>query len=315
MKLGVDFGTTRIVVAAVDRGNYPVLSFETPEGESRDWFPPVVAVRGQERRYGFEAWHAQEEPGWTVVRSLKRLLAEAGLDTTLELGGQVIGLQTLLREMAAALCQAVRERSTLTTRRDEPFEVMLGVPANANSNQRFLTAEGFRQAGARVLGMLNEPSAASIEFGHGSRAAGDTARRRTVLVYDFGGGTFDASLVELDQLVHEVVDSEGVSSVGGDDFDEVLADLALDQAGIPLDERDSLADAATFSPLRTVPHAQGGASSQFTPHRARPGDRVRSMAHRDHPGGGFLRPLSAARGPHLHGHRHAPSPAAGGDRP
>ncbi len=68
---------------------------------------------------------------------------------------------------------------------------MLGVPANANSNQRFLTVEAFRCAGFSVLGVLNEPSAASIEFGHRQRVAG------RILVYDLGGGTFDVSLVEL----------------------------------------------------------------------------------------------------------------------
>jgi molecular chaperone DnaK (HSP70) len=246
MKIGVDFGTTRVAVAAVDRGNYPVVAFETPDGETRDWFPPVVAVRGSERRYGFDAWQAQEEPGWTIVRSIKRLLAEAGLGTRVEIGGQTVSVQRLLRELAQAMCQAVRERSTLTIGAGEPLEVMLGVPANANSNQRFLTAEGFRQAGAHVLGMLNEPSAASIEFGHRSRLAGDTLKRRMLLVYDFGGGTFDASLVALDDQVHEVLDSEGVSNIGGDDFDEVLAELALETAGLPAGARDDLPEDALF---------------------------------------------------------------------
>jgi molecular chaperone DnaK (HSP70) len=246
MKIGVDFGTTRVVVAAVDRGNYPIVSFENPDGEAHDWFPPVVAVRGAERRYGFDAWLAQEEPGWSVVRSVKRILGEAGLDSRLEIGGQTISMQTLLRELASAICQSVRERSTLRAARDEPLDVMLGVPANANSNQRFLTAEGFRQAGAHVLGILNEPSAASIEFGHRSRTAGDAPRRRTLLVYDFGGGTFDASLVELDDHVHDVIDFEGVATIGGDDFDEILAEMALDAADVPTEARDAISEHALF---------------------------------------------------------------------
>ena len=48
MKIGIDFGTTRIVVAASDRGNFPIVNFETPEGEVRDWFPPAVAVQGND---------------------------------------------------------------------------------------------------------------------------------------------------------------------------------------------------------------------------------------------------------------------------
>jgi Ethanolamine utilization protein EutJ (predicted chaperonin) len=121
---------------------------------------------------------------------------------------------------------------------------MLGVPAHANSNQRFLTVEAFRAAGFEVLGILNEPSAASIEFGHRQRQS--KAIRETILVYDLGGGTFDASLVTLDENVHHVIASEGIPTIGGDDFDHILADLALDQAGISSDARDEIAAAGWF---------------------------------------------------------------------
>ncbi len=246
MKLGVDFGTTRIVVAAVDRGNYPVVAFECPDGLTRDWFPPVVAVKGPDRRFGFDAWQLQEDPSWTVVRSLKRLLAEAGLDTQVAIGNQVVPVQQLLREMAEALARNIRTQSTLPVSASEPLEAILGVPANANSNQRFLTTEGFRQAGFTVLGMLNEPSAASIEFGHRARTGGEAERHRMLLVYDFGGGTFDASLVALDDRLHEVVDYEGVTALGGDDFDELLAEMALDAAHLSHDERDALPQDVVF---------------------------------------------------------------------
>lgn len=248
MRIGIDFGTTRIVVAAVDRGNYPVVSFEGADGTARDWFPPLVAARRGERRYGFDAWAAAEEPGWTVVRSLKHLLAVSGLDTRVDLGGGApVPMMTVLRELAGAVRTALLERSSLQVRRHEPLQVMLGVPANAHSNQRFLTAEAFRAAGFQVLGLLNEPSAASIELGHRGRLAGEQEPRRAMVVYDFGGGTFDASLVELDQQVHWVRASEGISSLGGDDFDEVLADLALDAAGIREAERDQLTQSQWFA--------------------------------------------------------------------
>ncbi|HEY1215209.1 MAG TPA: hypothetical protein VGE93_16380, partial [Bryobacteraceae bacterium] len=59
MKLGIDFGTNRIVVAAADRGNYPLVCFEAPDGTTPDWFPSLAALRGEERRYGWEAWDRQ----------------------------------------------------------------------------------------------------------------------------------------------------------------------------------------------------------------------------------------------------------------
>jgi len=123
---------------------------------------------------------------------------------------------------------------------------MLGVPANANSNQRFLTAEAFRAAGLEVLGLLNEPSAASVEFGHRDRASRIGQPAGTLLVYDLGGGTFDASLVEMEESVHSIVATAGIPGLGGDDFDELLAELALECSGISSEDTDELSAAETF---------------------------------------------------------------------
>ena len=216
MKLGVDFGTTRIVAAAVDRGNYPLAAFETAE-TSFEWLPSLAAVRGAERLYAWDAWHAQQDPGWTVIRSLKRYLEDAGPETRIEAGGESIPLAELTRGLLGALHHELSRNYGAS----EKFEVMLGVPANANSNQRFLTVDAFRHAGFSVLGLLNEPSAASIEFGHRQRVKG------RVLVYDLGGGTFDVSLVDLTEREHTVLATEGISTLGGDDFDRVLAEMAM----------------------------------------------------------------------------------------
>src|SRR5579872_2219544 len=216
MKLGIDFGTTRVVVAAADRGNYPLVPFETSEG-TFDWFPPLVAMRDADRRYGWDAWSLQAEPGWTIIRSLKRCLEHAGPETLLQGPNGPVPLSDLMFGLTTALRQALAARFGET----EPLEIMLGVPANANSNQRFLTVEAFRRAGFSVLGLLNEPSAASIEFGHRQKISG------RILVYDLGGGTFDVSLVELDSRTHTVVACEGISTLGGDDFDLILAEMAV----------------------------------------------------------------------------------------
>lgn len=246
MKLGIDFGTTRIVAAAVDRGNYPIVSFESPEGGNIDWFPPMVGVQNERRAFGWEAYEAQHEPGWTIVRSLKRVLDDAGPETLIEIAGQAIPITGLLSGMARSLHDSLLMRSSLHAGPGEPLEVMLGVPANANSNQRFLTAEAFRRAGFQVIGLLNEPSAASIEFGHRNRQAKHIDRPESILVYDLGGGTFDASLVQMDERTHSVVASEGIPALGGDDFDRILAELALDAKGLTEAERDSLSQAEWF---------------------------------------------------------------------
>jgi len=246
MRLGIDFGTTRIVVAAVDRGNYPVVCFDTPQGEPREWFPSLVAVRRSELLFGWDAWHAQEDPDATIVRSLKRHLQDAGPLTRVEIAGQAFPMLDLLTGLCAALRLALLHKSSLRTSEGDPIEVHLGVPANANGNQRFLTVEAFQRAGFRVLGLLNEPSAASVEYGHGLRVARNGKPKDRVLVYDLGGGTFDASLVDVEAGRHVVLASEGIPSLGGDDFDDVLADLAFEGAGIGPDDQASLTQAEWF---------------------------------------------------------------------
>ncbi|MGA3092384.1 MAG: Hsp70 family protein [Terriglobales bacterium] len=246
MKVGIDFGTTRIVVAAVDRGNYPLVNFEIPDGNTRDWFPPLIAVRGETRVYGWDAWLVQGQPGWTIVRSLKRCLKDAGPETRVEIGGQALEVRQLLREMMTSLHTQLCEHSTLPDAGKKPLEAMLGVPANANSNQRFLTTEAAREAGFDVLGLLNEPSAAAVEFAHRdlvNRKSGSPGR---LLVYDLGGGTFDASLIELGDGERSIIASDGIPTLGGDDFDEILAELALDAGAISRDQRDALSAAEWF---------------------------------------------------------------------
>ena len=230
MKIGIDFGTTRIVVAASDRGNFPIVNFETPEGEVRDWFPPTVAVRGSIRLYGWEAVARQNDAGWSLVRSLKRSLRGAGPHTRIEIGGQQLPVTQLLAETMAALYGELRERSNLGAKKSETLEAMLGVPANANSNQRFLTEEAARVGGFDVLGLLNEPTAAALEFAN-RNSQERKGRNNGLAVYDLGGGTFDVSLVALGETEHIVIATDGIAGLGGEDFDGILADLALELSG------------------------------------------------------------------------------------
>jgi molecular chaperone DnaK (HSP70) len=239
MRLGIDFGTTRVVVAHADRGNFPLVSFEAPDGQVHDWFPPVVAISGEARVYGWEAIAVEEDESWTVMRSLKRYLRSANPHTQVSLGGQTLPLRQLMAEMMRSLRTELIAHSNLVIGRDTEseadseglFEIMLGVPANANSNQRFLTEEAAQEAGFTVLGLLNEPSAAAIEFAHRNGAERKSRAGSGLVVYDLGGGTFDVSLVTMGETEHSVVASDGIPNLGGDDFDEILAELALESLG------------------------------------------------------------------------------------
>ncbi len=246
MRIGIDFGTTRIVVSAADRGNYPLVTFESPDERVRDWFPSVLAVSEDKRVYGWEALEQQGKPGWTVVRSPKRWLKNAGPSSSLDIAGQRFSMLPLMTEMMAALRRDLLEKSTLGAGKYDRLQAMLGVPANANSNQRFLTQEAARAAGFEVLGLLNEPSAAAVEYVNRNSADRQKRGRGGLLVYDLGGGTFDVSLVALGEAEHSVIASDGVPDLGGDDFDEALALLALAAAGRPGQGENSLTPAEWY---------------------------------------------------------------------
>ena len=234
MKLGIDFGTTRTVVACADRGNYPVLSFYDEAGDAHDWFPSVVAERAGELRFGFAALATAHDPSFTAVRSFKRLLAEAqsGTGQRVTIGGTTMAIDELVTRFLAALKAAILEGSNLPdglSASAGSLRSVVAVPANASGAQRFVTLDAFRRAGFEPIAMLNEPSAAGFEYTHRHRDT-LTSRRDHVVVYDLGGGTFDASLVRMRGRTHEVMATAGVNQLGGDDFDDVLLDLVLARA-------------------------------------------------------------------------------------
>ena len=196
----------------------------------RDWFPPIAAVKEATRVYGWDAVAVQDDENWTLVRSVKRWLRTAGPQTEVRVDGRPVTLRLMMAEMMMALRTQLLEHSNLGAEPDEVLEVMLGVPANANSNQRFLTEEAAQAAGFSVLGVMNEPSAAAIEFAYRNSAERKNRAGTGLLVYDLGGGTFDVSLVQLGENEHVVEASDGIPNVGGDDFDEILGDLAIEHA-------------------------------------------------------------------------------------
>lgn len=234
MRVGIDFGTTHTVVAAVDRGNYPVVSFDPAVSFDRaDAWPSIIAANAAgELRFGADAAAVRHEPGWSVLRSFKRLLNDAGPQTEVRLAGRDYRLAELLTGFLAQLKTDLQRRSNATLAAGEPIEAAISVPANASSAQRLLTLDAYVAAGFRVVALLNEPSAASLEYAHRYRST-ITAKREYILIYDLGGGTFDASLLKMTGHANEVVVSEGIQRLGGDDFDEAIVELVLAGADLP----------------------------------------------------------------------------------
>lgn len=234
MHLGVDFGTTRTVVAYADRGNFPVVAFIDEAGDAHEFQPSMLALTDDGLVSGFAALRAREA-GFPVLRSVKRTLASPAVntDTTVTIGDTKVLLLDVLVAYLTQLRHDLEHSSTISNllKHDPISSVVVAVPAHANSPQRFLTLEAFRRAGFPVTALMNEPSAAGFEYTHRLSSA-PSARRSRLVVYDLGGGTFDASLVAIHDRSHAVLGSVGINQLGGDDFDMALADLACEIAGI-----------------------------------------------------------------------------------
>jgi molecular chaperone DnaK (HSP70) len=222
MRLGIDFGTTRTVVAAVHDGRHPVVTFDD-DGEFREHIPGIAVVRDGELVVGWDAARALAAGEVEhAIRSVKRV-AQAAMPDELVLPG--ITALELVTTFLAALRRAITTRSNLDV--EGPLEVMVAVPANAASRQRWLTLEAFRRAGFAPIGLLNEPTAAAVELAHHHLAGlGKRSPKRYVVVYDLGGGTFDTAAVSLEDRHFDLIAAEGIARLGGDDFDELVLTAA-----------------------------------------------------------------------------------------
>ncbi|HKQ69850.1 MAG TPA: Hsp70 family protein [Polyangiaceae bacterium] len=219
-----------------------MVSFTDPSGDAIECFPSVVAERGGELRFGFDAERLVASPEWTIVRSFKRLLNDPSPDAVLSIGSSIVPATQLLAAFFSALRRALLEGSNIGPLLEpgEKIEAFIAAPANAHSTQRFLCLDAFRRAGFDVLGLLNEPSAAGFEYTHRYRNT-LTSKKDRVVVYDIGGGTFDVSLLRMTGALHEVVATSGMNRLGGDDFDGELMALALAKVGVA---REALAPRA-----------------------------------------------------------------------
>ena len=230
--VGVDFGTTNTVLSLHDRGTFPVVphTIQTRIGRvSHEAFPSTIywSKKTGQVSYGLEAERLAQSNGpddGVEIRSLKRLLGNfhEGLTvpgTALKVKDLLIGFLKAVR--ASAMAGGLWPAS-------EPIEALITWPAHANGAQRAITREAFREAGFTVSGTLNEPTAAAIEYAdratHGNARAARNLTE-TIAVFDLGGGTFDASLLEIKKGTYQVIDTVGIEALGGDDLDRVLADM------------------------------------------------------------------------------------------
>ena len=228
MRLGIDLGTTRTIVAIGDRGNFPVVGFSRADGDLVEHYPSITAEVDGVLVHGLDAEIAERD-GAPSLRSWKRLLMTTTKDEKITVGTVEVSPIELVTGFLESLKRDLFTRSNVARALDDVLEVVISVPANAHSTQRFVTLDGFRRSGFSVRAVVNEPSAAGIEYAHRHKNT-LSSRREHVIVYDLGGGTFDAALVYLKDGRHDIETTAGIAQLGGDDFDAQLLAMALERA-------------------------------------------------------------------------------------
>lgn len=229
--VGIDLGTTNTVIAAVRDGRATSLK----DKADRALLPSVVSfgLKGAPK-VGYPAKDRRTIDPENTVFSIKRLIGRTfeseqvkksiarypfklcegpGKSTLVSCHGETHTLPEIsalvLQEAVAIAEQRLGERVS---------DAVITVPANFNDLQRAATKIAGRTAGLEVLRIVNEPTAAALAYGFGQ-----TGRER-IVVYDFGGGTFDITLLDLNENVFEVLSTAGDTFLGGDDVDRVIMD-------------------------------------------------------------------------------------------
>ncbi len=221
---GIDLGTTNSLVASVMSGATKLLK----DADGEVILPSIAHFSGEEVSIGKEALNfAIQDPSNTIF-SIKRFMGisydEAKAIKNLpydlvNLDGSV-GFKTAMGvltpiEVSARILNSLKNRAEKALG-DELKGAVITVPAYFNDAQRQSTKDAAKLAGINVLRLLNEPTAAAIAYGLETKEEGIHA------VYDLGGGTFDISILSFNRGVFEVMSTGGDSSLGGDDFDNLI---------------------------------------------------------------------------------------------
>ncbi len=212
--IGIDLGTTNSCVAVMEGGS----PFVIPNAEGDRTTPSVVAFKKDgERLVGQVAKRqAVANPENTVI-SIKRHM---GSDYRVEIMGKKYSPQ----EISAMILTKLKNDAE-TYLGEKVTEAVITVPAYFTDSQRQATKDAGKIAGLEVKRIINEPTAAALAYGL------DKAdnKNQKILVYDLGGGTFDISLLEIGDGVFEVLATAGDNKLGGDDFDQEIMNLLIDE--------------------------------------------------------------------------------------
>jgi molecular chaperone DnaK len=210
--IGIDLGTTNSEVAFVEAGKPKIIK----SAEGQTYFPSVVAFTKDGEMLVGEA--AKRQAVTNPEGTVQRIKRKMGTAEKIKIKGKTYNPE----QISAFILQKIKKDA-------EDFigesinEAVITVPAYFNDNQRQATIDAGKIAGLKVKRIINEPTAASLAYGLDKK--GD----QKIAVYDFGGGTFDITLMEVGEGVFEVLSTNGDTQLGGSDMDEALVNYIADE--------------------------------------------------------------------------------------
>ncbi len=232
--IGIDLGTTNSCVAVMEGGEAIVI----PNSEGGRTTPSIVAIKDGERRVGISAKNQSVTNPDNTIYSAKRFIGRQYSESTTDIkrvsyktvkGGdgevEIIldGKQRQPAEISAMVLQKLKADAEAYLGY-EVTEAVITVPAYFNDSQRQATKDAGKIAGLDVKRIINEPTAAALAYGVDKKGG-----EKKVAVYDFGGGTFDISILELGEGVFQVKSTNGNTQLGGDDLDARVAQWLVDE--------------------------------------------------------------------------------------
>ena len=208
--IGIDLGTTNSCMAYIENGE-PVI---IPNANGARTTPSVVAITKTGERVVGEA--AKRQAAANAGRTIQSIKRQMGSDFRAKIDGREYSPQ----EISAMILSKLKTDAE-SYLGGSVTDAVITVPAYFSDAQRQATKDAGTIAGLNVLRIVNEPTAAALAFGI------DRHEKQKILVYDLGGGTFDVSILDIDSDVVEVVATSGNNHLGGDDFDQCVADYLI----------------------------------------------------------------------------------------
>jgi len=231
--IGIDLGTTNSCVAVMEAGQAKVI----PNAEGNRTTPSVVAFANDEILVGAPARRQAVTNPTNTIFSAKRFMGRLHNEVSEEekivpykvtgKSDEAVMIEAVGKKYAPPEISAIILQNLKKTAEDylgeDVTEAVITVPAYFNDSQRQATKDAGKIAGLDVKRIINEPTAAALAYGM------DKRNSKKIAVYDFGGGTFDISILEVGDGVFEVLATNGDTHLGGDDFDEIIMNWMADE--------------------------------------------------------------------------------------